>query len=421
MAVLVALVGWEAFGVIIPLLLFAVLAYGLLRFAQGPLSRLIARVRMSIRWKVLAIVGLMALLVTAVSVINIGAMDYMHTRLHSIQSLETSRPDDVPAAVNALAGEQHGILGSTPLFGLLAAPIVLALGIAIAWSVIGPVRRMQEAMRRFASGDFSEGVTVENRDELGDLATSINDTARDLATLQAAALAAERARALRERIAQVTVAQEEERRRISRELHDGLAPSLAAMGNRLRVCQQLVRSDPQRAEGELGEMASGLKQHIQEIRHLIYDLRPSTLDQLGLAEALKQLLNRYRQESDVEVFFTSSGTENLTPLAEVTVLRVIQECLSNVEKHAEASEVRVNVTLTDGELEAVVQDNGNGFDYEATSALGLGVGLLSMQERAGRVGGRIEVDTERGRGTNVVLRIPLTEANNGANPHPVSR
>ena len=134
------------------------------------------------------------------------------------------------------------------------------------WSVIDPVRRMEQAMGRIASGDFSQPVQVENADEIGELSSRINQTAEDLSRLQEATLAEERARGLRERIIQVTTAQEEERRRISRDLHDGLGPSLAAVGNRLRACQYMVRTDPQGAERELEEIAKGIKGHVQEVR-----------------------------------------------------------------------------------------------------------------------------------------------------------
>ena len=105
--------------------------------------------------------------------------------------------------------------------------------------------------------------------------------------------------ALQERITQVTLAQEEERRRISRELHDGLGPSLAAIGNRIRACKENVRSDSERAERELEEIADGVSGHIQEIRELIHDLRPLALDQLGLVGAVSQLIETFGHEAEI--------------------------------------------------------------------------------------------------------------------------
>ena len=144
-------------------------------------------------------------------------------------------------AINALEDTHHGAFYRLlPFLGVLGVLGAASVGGAMAWSVIEPVRRMEQAMRRIASGDFSQPVQVENRDELGELAVRINETAQDLARLQDATLAEERGRALRERIIQVTSAQEEERLRISRDLHDGLGPSLAAIGNRLRACQLMI-------------------------------------------------------------------------------------------------------------------------------------------------------------------------------------
>ena len=410
--------GPDILGLLIPL---AVL-YGGFRLVTGPLPRFIARIGYGIRGKILAASFLMAALLFFVSFISFVAMDYMHNELHDIQELPTSQ---IRLAVNDLGGTQHGLLFDffllTPSLAILGALLALGLGIAIGWSVITPVRRMHEAMRRIAAGDFSQPVQVDNRDELGELADRINDTARDLARLREATLADERARALRERITQVTLAQEEERRRISRELHDGLGPSLAAIGNRLRACQQLVRTDPRRAERELQETTDSLKGHVQEIRHLIYDLRPLAVDQLGLMGAVQQQLERFSQETGIQVYSDMSGEIDFDPLAEVTVFRVVQECLSNVQKHANASQVEVKLQATQAGLEVTIQDDGQGFDPNnvASGTIGEGVGLLSMRERAELVGGRLSVESSPGKGCQVVLFVPSKEVGVGAYSNPV--
>ena len=248
------------------------LVYLLLRFATKPLSRVIARLGYSIRWKFEIAIGVIAALFAIVSLINFAAMDYMHKELHEIQEL---RPFDVLQAVDKLEDTHHGLIFSmTPYLDVLGVLVAAALGGAIAWSVIDPVRRIGQMMNRIASGDFSQRVEVENNDELGELANRANETSEELAKLQDKILAGERDRALRERIIQVTTAQEEERLRISRELHDGLGPSLAAIGNRLRASQYLVRTNPQKVEHDLEEIATSLKGHVQDVRELIYDLRP---------------------------------------------------------------------------------------------------------------------------------------------------
>lgn len=388
------------------------------KFATSLLPRLIARIGYSIRWKVLAAIGVMALLFFLVSLVNFVAMDYMHHEVHQIQQL--SHPSQMVRALDALHNTQHGLLFSfTPFLSFLAALVALGLGVAIAWSVIEPVRRMGQTMRRIASGDFSQPLKVENRDELGELANRINHASEELAKLQEATLAEERARALEERIAQVSLAQEEERRRISRELHDGLGPSLAAMGNRIRACQRLIRTDPQRAEAELEEIAKGLRGQVQEVRHLIHDLRPLALDQLGLIEAVKQQVERFGQETGIQTSFSVSGDIALNPFAEVTVFRVIQECLSNVGKHAMASQVTVELRGMDTGLELRVQDNGQGFDSADPSyspiikgghrGVGNGLGLVSMKERAELLGGGLSVQSNPGQGCQVTLYVPAKE------------
>ena len=308
------------FGPVTSLFMLGVI-YLVLRFATKPMSRVIARLEYSIRWKfelaIFAIAGLFLL----ISLIQIEAMNIMHNGLHDIQALSTSEASEVIQALNELEDTQHGAFYRLlPYLGVLGVLGAAAIGAAMAWSVIDPVRKMEQAMGRIASGDFSQPLDIESQDELGELANEINQTAEQLFKLQEATLAEERARALRERVIQVSTAQEEERRRISRDLHDGLGPSLAAVGNRMRACQRLVRTEPERAERELEEMATGLRAHVQEVRQLIHDLRPLALDQLGLAKAVEQQVSEFDQQTGIKTSFTISGEVALNPFAEVTIL-----------------------------------------------------------------------------------------------------
>ena len=374
------------------------------------MSLLIARVGYSIRLKFEFAIGVIAALVLAVGLISFGAMDFMHQGLHDIQDMGASQPIDVLRAVEEFEDTQHGPLFTLmPAFSVLGVIVAATLGAAMAWSVIDPVRRMESAMQRIASGDFAEPVEVVNRDELGGLALQINRTAVELARLQEETVADERSRALRERIAHVVMTQEEERRRISRELHDGLGPSLAAIGNRLRVCRSIVRTDPDATESELDDIAHGLTAHIQEIRALIHDLRPVNLDQLGLVEALNQHVEKFGRETGTSASFNASDNIDLNPLAEVTVFRLVQECLGNIQKHAEATEVDVKLQTTDNRLEVTVRDDGRGFDPAevASDATNPGMGLINMRERADILNGRLSVESRPGNGCHIRLSILL--------------
>ena len=271
-------------------------------------------------------------------------------------------------------------------------------------------------MRRIAAGDFSQRVEVENNDELGELAGQINHAAAELTRLQEATLVAERGRAQEERVAQISRAEAEERRRISRELHDGLGPSLAAIRNRLRVSRSMVRTDPDAAEEGLDEVTDSLKGHVQEIRELIYSLRPLALEQLGFAGALGQNMERFSRDTGIQASTSISGDVVLNPNAEVTVFRILQECLSNVQKHADATQVDMRLEVMDTGLEVRLKDNGRGFDpaHAFSRTDGKNLGLVSMKERAELLGGSLSVQSSPGKGCQIVLYIPLSEVEVGA-------
>ena len=400
--------GFGPFAVI----LLLVLSYLVLRYSIKPLSRFIARLSYSIRWKQEIAITVIAGLFLIVTFIHVQAMNFMHDELHTIQDLGPAQFQEVFRAVNELEDTNHSfffkLIPYLDVLGVLAAATV---GAAMAWSVIAPVQVMRRGMQRMASGDFSESVNIENEDDEEELADSINETAGDLSKLQGAILAEERARGIQERFIHVTLAQEDERRRISRELHDGLGPSLASIGNNIRACQYLIRTDPERCEAQLEEIAQGLKGHIQDIRELIYDLRPLALDQLGLTGAVKQQVERFGQQASIEATFESPQDLALDPVTEVTVFRVVQECLNNIQKHAKASQVGVSLQVMDSGMELTIKDDGRGFDRRKVVAgtVESGHGLLNMQERAELLGGSFSVRTSPGNGCQVTMYIPSLE------------
>ena len=419
---------------VMPPVLAVALVYFAVKPGAGILGQLTARTPISIRWKTSGTIFLMLGILLAVSLVGFATSQKMHDDIHAIQELQDSAPlpeisglvlesqgpqseiikkmqarsELIPAALDRLEASQHSILTWTLWIVFGGGLIAVGLGVALSSSLIRPLERMGEATRRIAGGDFSQPVVVSNRDEVGELAQSLNSAAQDLSRLQEALLAEERARSLQDRMAQASLAQEEERRRISRELHDGLGPSLADLGNRLSVCRQLVRVDSQKAESLLDEVTALLRGHIEEIRELINELRPSALDQLGLAEALSQYIQRYGEESGLQASLTVSGSLPSDPLTEVTIYRVVQESLTNVRRHAQATVVQVALRGSDNIVEVVVSDDGQGFDpAKAVTSEVKGVGLNSMRERAELAGGSFTVQSTPGQGCETVLRIPV--------------
>ena len=166
-------------------LLLLGLIFLVLRYATKPLSRFIARLDFSIRWKLEASITVIAGLFLLVTLIHVHAMNFMHDELHDIQDLGPSQAQAVFRAVNELEDTNHSLFFKLiPYLDVLGVLAAATIGAAVAWSVIIPVHTMTQGMRRMASGDFSEDVEVENGDELGDLADSINQTAEDLSKLQ---------------------------------------------------------------------------------------------------------------------------------------------------------------------------------------------------------------------------------------------
>ncbi|GAC1328636.1 MAG: hypothetical protein NVSMB2_27910 [Chloroflexota bacterium] len=209
---------------------------------------------------------------------------------------------------------------------------------------------------------------------------------------------------------QVLAAQEDERKRIARELHDETAQSLTTLLIRLKILER-ARSVPE-MQGQLGELRALTGETLEAVRKLAVELRPATLDDLGLVAALEGYTEAYSSRHDVRVGFEADGFDQadgrLPSQVELVLYRVVQEALTNAAKHAAARKLSVQLRRSNHDVVARVQDNGYGFDVsEMMRSRERGLGLFGMQERLALVQGELIIDSTPGSGTRITARVPL--------------
>lgn len=206
----------------------------------------------------------------------------------------------------------------------------------------------------------------------------------------------------------IILAQELERRRWALEIHDGIAQSLANIYYRIQACKKLLPKDPEKAQQGLDEIENLMNEAVTEARGVIDDLRPSILDDVGLVPAIEKYLKRVKEENHISVSFeVGRSVPRLSSEVETAVYRIIQEALSNVRKHARATEVKVEIASQGNRLVAKVADNGCGFDIEMVDTEGDNWGLIGMRERAEIIGSFLQIESSIGQGTMVRLEIPI--------------
>ncbi|MBW3628762.1 MAG: sensor histidine kinase [Gemmatimonadetes bacterium] len=211
---------------------------------------------------------------------------------------------------------------------------------------------------------------------------------------------------LREVAARALNAEEEERKRISRELHDDTAQTLAALLIRLRLARGA--DDPASRDALLDQFRGEIGEALERIRRFARGLRPPALDDLGLVPALESHIRALAESSAVEVRMEAEPLDGvLTGPAELALYRIAQEALSNAVRHSGAHRVAVRLRRGAGAVELSVVDDGVGFDVAATRAEGRGLGLFGMEERAFYVGGSVEIDSAPGKKTELRARVPL--------------
>lgn len=212
-------------------------------------------------------------------------------------------------------------------------------------------------------------------------------------------------------LAQVVLAQEEERNRISIDLHDSVAQWLVGASYRLQTFDKILNGD-EKARIELADMEHTVTKSLKELRRVVVGLRPPALDELGLTHALRRSLEELKTEG-LDCEFRLVGEPFRLPSSmEIAVYRVTQETLSNIRKHAQASKVNLRLQFQKDKLLVEVRDNGQGFDLQQTleNAISVGrMGLLGMKQRAEMLGGNMTIKTREGVGTTVTFILPIQQ------------
>ena len=293
-------------------------------------------------------------------------------------------------------------------------PIILALLVGVilvaaivSWGaqrVVRPIAELAVRARRVASGDYGVQVIPSSIRELRDLGSDFNRMVEQIARYQAG---------LRQYVAAITHTQEEERKRIARDLHDDTIQSLIAIGQRVELAREAISEEPEDAREQLRELRKMVTLTIDGVRQTSRDLRPTVLEDLGMVPALQYLVNELGQKDTIDVSLNVEGsTEDLSPALEVAIYRIVQEALTNVRRHSQASHAQVDAQFLTDQIIITVQDDGIGFAMpEETAELVKtgGLGLMGVEERAQLFGGQMSITSQTGQGTImqvVLLRNP---------------
>ncbi|HXM53717.1 MAG TPA: histidine kinase [Candidatus Binatus sp.] len=256
------------------------------------------------------------------------------------------------------------------------------------------------------------------RAELKDQGQFLRSASQILADLQrmygengAPPTAAEGDKQFRDASRQVFQIIEEERMRIARDMHDGPAQSMANLVLQAEILERLLDRNPKQLVTELAEFKNSVRNALEETRQLIFDLRPMTLDDLGLVPTLRKFIKEYGDRYGLATRFNVVGQERRLPgNTEGVLFRIIQEALTNVHKHARAKMAEVTMNLQPNRVTVTIKDDGQGFDVARTEAnlhKNKNLGLLSMRERAELEKGTLEIRSQPGRGTEVKVEIAI--------------
>lgn len=210
----------------------------------------------------------------------------------------------------------------------------------------------------------------------------------------------------------IILAQEEERRRMAREIHDGPAQSLANLVLRTEIAERMLDTkDLELVRSELVDLKSQIRSGLGEIRKIIFNLRPMALDDLGLVPTLRKFVQDFEERTSIRSVFETSGREKrISTALEAAMFRLVQEAFNNAFKHAEASYMSLDIAYLEETIRMVIKDNGKGFHTdlaEAQAKKSAKFGLMGMKERVDLLMGEIVIDSAIGQGTTITIQVPI--------------
>lgn len=201
-------------------------------------------------------------------------------------------------------------------------------------------------------------------------------------------------------------AQETERQRLSRQMHDGPAQALSNFILQTEIAMRLFDVDANQAKGELNSLKASAMNTFQKVRNFIFELRPMMLDDLGLVPTVRRYADAFKEQTGLDISVTVTGTERrLEPYLEVMLFRAIQELLGNAARHGQGSMVKVILDMGEDRIRVSVDDNGRGFDPDVVQQ-GPSLGLKLIRERAEMLGGNFEMDSAVGKGARILFAVP---------------
>ena len=309
-----------------------------------------------------------------------------------------------------LAGRPDGSIEVAVLFALTGVALSLVVNAIILKLALRPLQLQEDVAMRVRAGDWDARVphsSLADRD-LDRLMRLFNQMLDDVSAYRVR---------IRDVAARALRAEEEERKRISRELHDDTAQVLTALLLRLRLAQQTA--DSERLQAVLTEMRVDLVEAVDGVRRLAAGLRPPALDELGLAGAIEKYAEDACRSYDIDLHLDLEAIRGrYSPEVEMALYRIAQEALSNAVRHSAGTRISVRAEARTEQLTLMVEDDGRGFDLEARTEGGRGLGIQGMMERASYMGAVVTIDSQPGGGTRVSAIMVLDAPRDVVSPGP---